>query len=1140
MERHRRTPFLALLSYNVSMARREFFLLGSFRATVEGEPLTGITSPKFHGLLAYLALGPPGPRPRPQVAALLWPERPAARAAQSLRQAIYRLNKLLALPDLPDPLLATRHTVALNEEAELWFDAAALMQTLQETAAHEHAAIERCPPCCARLEAAVAHYRGPLLAGVEVESEPFEEWLRPRRDGLERQALEALGHLVTFHEGRGAYERAEAFARRQIEVAPWHERGHRQLMRALAAQGRRGAALAQYERMAAALAELLDVAPAESSRALAESVRDGTFMRRRERRPRRNLPPQHTPFVGRTAEMAKIGARLEDAACHLLTLVGPGGAGKSRLAIETARAHADAFADGAVFVPLAATGAENVATTILAALAIPLLDHEEGGAERRLVQALRERDLLLILDNYEHLLPETGLMRRILQEAPGVQLLVTSRQRLGLRAEWVVDVAGLPYRSSGERATAEQAEAEALFKALARRLNRDFADGEALEGSVTELCRLVGGLPLALELASAWVRELPVAAIVDGVSRNLDFLETEAADVDPRHRGLRAVFNHSWSLLEEAEQATLCRLAIFRGDFTVRSAAAVAEASPDMLDSLVGKSLVQAADGRYRLHAVLHQYMREKLNAQPSAAATTAAAHSSHYLDLLQQTATAPARVARAAVAADIENVRAAWRHATLHRVDELLPALPGLVRFYIQASYLEEGHATLAESASRLQGRERLAPNLLRLQAHLASEKLYFTYGLARYDEVRSEAEEALRLGAEAGEEGLIANVVAKGNMYLGAALARQGAYAEAGEIVDTAREMAEKAGEPRLVADTLRLAGQIAVRLGSYARAERLYAQSLDVARRAGYARGEGHALGGLGNVALVQEAPVKARAHYEAALAIFEAAGEEVAAATVRQNLGTSYWAVGDYVRAAAIYEENLAVRRRAGDRRGEGASLLRLAIQDHYSGDLANGRRRYEAALAIFQEIGYRRGEGEALAHLCLLLHQEGDNGRAVALGRRAEGIARDNHDRSDLGYALTFLGHALAAEGQNEAARAAYEEARALRQQLGERNRALEPRAGLAEVALAAGQLEAALAHAKAIVAHLEKGNLDVVDEPARVYLAAVRALRAAGDARAEALLREGQAFVRARAALLGERGALFLQRPMHVALLEGG
>lgn len=1116
------------------MPRREFHFLGPFRAVLGGAPLTGITSAKFHGLLAYLALGPQGPLPRQQVATLLWPERPAARAAQSLRQAIYQLNKLLALPDLPDPLQATRHTVTLNEAADLWFDAVTLSQAVQETAVHEHERIERCRECCARLEAAVAHYRGPLLAGAEVESEPFEEWLRSRRDRLERQVLEALGHLVAFKEGQGAHGRAEQFARRQIEMAPWHERGYRQLMRALAAQGRRGTALAQYEKMAVALGELLDVEPAEPSRALAESIRAGTFMRGRKRRMHRNLPTQHTPFVGRTSEMVQISRRLEDPTCHLLTLMGPGGAGKSRLAIETARACESSFSDGAVFVPLAATHAENVPTAILAALAVPLLDRAEEGAEQRLLQALRERELLLILDNYEHLLPHTELVQRILQQAPSVQVLVTSRQRLALRAEWVVDVAGLSYPSAAETGTGKKTGAVALFAALAERHNSNFILSEETATSVAKLCRLVDGLPLALELASAWVREMPVAEIVDAVALNLDFLETEMPDVDERHRGLRAVFNHSWSLLAEQEQTALGRLAIFQGDFTGTAATAVAEASTDILESLVDRSLVQAADGRYRLHAVLHQYAREKLDAQPAVASETATAHSSYYLALLQRTSAAPAKEARATVAADVENVRAAWHHAVRHRADDLFPALPGLVRFYIQASYLEEGHAELAETAARLQEMEPLSSSLLPLRAHLAAEKLYFTYGLARYEQLQTEAEEALRLGAAAGEEG----VIAKANMYLGAALARQGAYTEAGEIIDTARELAEKADHPRLLADCLRLAGQIAVRLGNYARAEDVYAHSLDVARRAGYARGEGHALGGLGNVALVQEAPLKARERYEAALAIFEAAGEEVAAATVRENLGTTFWAVGDYLRAAAIYEENLAVRRGAGDRRGEGASLLRLAIQDHYSGDLAGGRRRYEAALSIFQEIGYRRGEGEALAHLCLLLHHEGDQAQAVALGRRAERIARDNHDRSDLGYALTFMGHALAAEGEDAAARASYEEALALRQQLGETNRALEPRAGLAELALAAGRVEEALAHAEAIATHLEAGNLDVVDEPARVYLAAVRVLQAAGDARATVLRREGQAFVRARAALLRDRGSLFLQLPLHAGLLE--
>lgn len=1145
------------------MPRRELFLLGLCRANLDEESQPGLTSPKYWSLLAYLALEPPDPHPRARVAILLWPERDSTRASHNLRQTIYRLNKLLALPDLPDALLVTRHTLALNPAADLWVDAAHLQQTLRETAVHTHERLARCPACLQRLEKAVAHVRGPLLDGVDPDSEPFEEWLRPRRNRLQQQALAALGRLAAAHQEQGAYRRAQAFANRQIELAPWHERAYRRLARALAAQGRRAEALAQFEQMEVALRDHLNVAPAQASLDLAAAIRSGA---RTPRRSPRRLPPQHTPFIGRAAEMAAIAARLQDPTCRLLTLVGPGGVGKSRLAIEAARAFSAALPHDATFVPLAGVPAANVAAAILAALHIPLLNRDRDGLQLQLRRALREREALLILDDYEHLLPQTGLVQQILQEAPGVRLLVTSRQRLALSAEWVLDIAGLPTTASG----AQPSDAVALFAALAARVDARFKLASARPQSpdppseagapeadrplVAHVCRLLDGLPLALELAAALVRDWSVRDIRDAVTRNLDALQTAMPDVEPRHRGLRAVFDHSWTLLREEEKEALSRLAIFRGPFTPAAANAVfgsgsvfghVEDAADLLEALTNRSLLQEAGDRYRLHATLHQYALEKLQARPALARAAAAAHSAHYLNLLQQAD--PSGAAIEDVAA-VEDVSAAWRHA-FEQPATLLPALPGLERLYLRAGYLQEGHALLADTAARLaQGEPPAAWPALR--AHLAARKLEFIYRLARYDDLRREAHDALRLGEAAGEQA----VVARAHFYLGAALARRGAYREAGQQIDATCAVAQREGLAFLQADALRLGGQVAVRLGDYAAAERRYEASLHIARRAGYGSGEGHALGGLGNVALVQEAPLLARERYRAALQLLgdgkqpvaarenPAGGDELAAATVRENLATTYWAVGRYLHAAAVYRQNLDVRRRVGDRRGEGASLLRLAIQDHYCGDLERARDGYLAALNIFQDIGYRRGEGESLAHLCLLHHHQGQDARALDLGRQAEAIARANHDRSDLAYALTFSGHAAAALGNRAAALAAYEEALALRQEIGENNRALEPRAGLAELDLAAGHTEKALVHAEAILAHLQRDDpdhvgLDLVDEPARVYLAAVRVLSAANDRRAAGLLQQARDFLRRRGAYLDHRADAFFQLPPNAALL---
>jgi len=377
----------------------------------------------------------------------------------------------------------------------------------------------------------------------------FDIWLVGEREFWRQRVIQSLQTLIDYHHRRGDDEEGVRLASRLLALAPWREEGHRQLMRFLARSGQRAAALAQYETCRRILQRELGVPPSAETRALYERIRDAPA-------PRHNLPLEPTPFVGRGAELTEIARALNDAACRLLTLVGPGGVGKTRLAVRAARDQVRAFLHGVFFVPLAGLEEPHLlATAIAEALGLRLTGHEP--AADQLLAYLRDKELLLVLDNFEHLLTPShteqavSLVLKILQQAPGVKVMVTSHQRLNLRWEWLIEVKGLPYPDRQAPAEATYS-AVTLFVQSARRAMRRSLEGEMEE--VARLCRLLEGLPLGIELAAAWTGEYSCAEIARQVERGLDALSASAHDYPPRHRSLRAVCDYSWSLLNSEEQ----------------------------------------------------------------------------------------------------------------------------------------------------------------------------------------------------------------------------------------------------------------------------------------------------------------------------------------------------------------------------------------------------------------------------------------------------------------------------------------------------------------------------------------------------------------------------------------------------------
>jgi predicted ATPase len=381
-----------------------------------------------------------------------------------------------------------------------------------------------------------------------------------------------------------------------------------------------------------------------------------------------------TAFIGRTQEINEIGALLDDPSCRLLTLVGPGGIGKTRLAVEVAAHQRAAFPDGIFFVPLAPLNrADDLLTTI--AEATPFRFQQDDRSPREQFFAyLSEKQaqrLLLVLDNFEHLLDGVEIVSDILAVTSNLKILVTSREALNLQEEWVRQIAGLAYPHQVNGRVIDDYSAVQLFVDRARRIRGDFDLAEDSR-SVVDICRLVEGMPLAIELAVGWLTTLRPADIAQELQQNLDLLATRSRNLPERHRTLRFVFSQSWRLMSEDEREVFQKLSVFRGGFTREAAQVVAGASLQNLARLIDQSLVRLNDaGRYEIHELLRQYGAEQLIAA-NQAEPVQQTYIDYYLGLLyrlepdikghQQLA------ALDIIAADFENMRHAWQHAVEQR----------------------------------------------------------------------------------------------------------------------------------------------------------------------------------------------------------------------------------------------------------------------------------------------------------------------------------------------------------------------------------------------------------------------------------------------------------------------------------------
>lgn len=1085
------------------MANITLTFLGTWRVAREGMPVTRFRGDKVRALLAYLATEADRPHARTSLAGLLWPERSDDVALRNLSQTLVRLRE--ALDDDDGLLHSTRHTVQW-QHALASADTFDFMRLARSTDPRD-------------LARAADLYRGEFLPGfAPSECEPFEEWLLLTRERLHTQMLDLLTKLAAHYEDTGDYAASSHYAQRLLELEPWHEPAHRQVMRGLALRGDRNAALAHYERCRATLASELGIEPDIETRTLYERIRGDAFTpaTRVVTTPRHNLPPQLTTFVGREIELAELAALQHRADARLLTLVGAGGMGKTRLALEVARASLDAYADGVFFVALAPlTAASELPAAIAQALGHSLHGSDSTSA---LLDLLRDKHLLLVLDNFEHVLAGAGLVVAIMQAAPHVQIIVTSRERLKVRGEQRYDVAGLPYADDVPSADAPLQAAGQLFLQNVRRIDHAFSLHAANRAAVEQICRLVQGMPLGLELAAAWTEVLPLETIVAEIEQSADFLTIDWPDAPQRQRSMRAIFDWSWHLLAIEEQRIFRQLSIYRGGFTRDAAQMVAGATLPMLTRLVQKSLVRVSAGRYDIHELLRQFAHEQLDAHAGERAQVEAQHSAYYLTFVaaheRQLARDEPREAVAALRAESGNIRQAWvsSQADIANLDR---SAYTIWQFYVVAGLVSEGAQLFQLAIERILRHldqvlhDEIAKRYIQgMLSKMLAMRASLLLPQGNHDQVIELTMRAIDI-AQRASDGVEGEAI--GSLVQGQALRRKGQSLEAHDRLVHAAYVAQQARAagarhealPEVEWRAYNWLCSIALTQDDYLTATRYAEAGLAVCRSLGKRNGELGCLTDIVDIALATGAYGAARRDSEYMIELAQTIGYQRGLTAIQITLSHISRLQGEYSFAYATALQARAGSQKAGDLLGEFYAARTLAYLHLFMGDYAGARGWLDIDGKLMEAASHPAREVFlGLLPRALLAHAVGDNEQARAHAERAWQMAQELDGRSSQAYTLVILGTVYASANRLDEAVTAYQQALAFYTALGHTHLAAEPQAGLALLALARSDIPSAQVHAEAVYQTLADYPCAGLDEPFGVYLSCYRVFQAIHDPRA--------------------------------------
>jgi DNA-binding SARP family transcriptional activator/predicted ATPase len=886
----------------------EIHLLGQFNLMYDGRPLTAFQADRPQALLAYLLLNRQAPQFRRHLAFLLWPDSAESQAMSNLRNLLYTVRH--ALPDADSYLAVDKLTMQWRPDVPFSLDVADFEEALTTVHQTTDPAVAR-----RRLEQAVSLYKGDLLPAN------YDDWLVPLRQEMTARYQAALLQLIGLLEEVGEYQTAVPHARQLLEQDPLNETSVIRLLRLYAHSGDRSSLRRLYQECATTLQKELGVEPAPATQAayaellqLAMDVAPKPVAAPVAPLPR-PLPTPATPFIGREVELHEIGQLLADPHCRLLTITGPGGMGKTRLALQTAITQQPHFPNGVAYVPLRALqSAGFLAPAITSALNLTLAGSLDTAGQ--LLHFLTAKKALILLDNFEHLLDGVDLVAGILAQTSGVKLLVTSRQRLDLQEEWSFALGEftLPAAPVAEEMAANSA--VALFVQSARRAGSSFSLTPVDYPAVAEICRLVGGLPLGIELAASWTRLLSCAEIAQEIERGIDFLTVSTRNIPAQHHNLRIVFDQSWELLTAAEQQLLQALTIFQGNFTRPAAASVAGATLPLLASLIDKSLLRRVGAdRYSLHELVRQYAAERLRADGQVWAEVQEKHGRFYLARLAESESLLFSGRRGTVfeelTADIDNLRDAWKWGLQQQEwPSLNRATRAYTTFYELQSWNQEGLTEMANTVERLRpvAKQPADPALQLFLGGILSSLGWFHFRCGQIAAARAALDEGLAFIRAVTDENA-GRTLQYALHQFGMVAYISGDYAAAEPALQEALTINKALADDWGLAYTLAILGTVRFAQGEAAEGYSLLTESVAIWRRSGSPRLGVFSLSFFGAVAQMLGHYEEAEATLQEGLALAQAAGDRYEMATILRSLSGVSLARSDHEQAAAIVRRSL---------------------------------------------------------------------------------------------------------------------------------------------------------------------------------------------------------------------------------------
>ena len=876
------------------------FLFGNPEFWLNDKILSLPPTRKSVSLLAYLLLHPKNPHSRETLAALFWGEVPDKRAKGSLRTALSALRTKIKI----ELFITDRETVQLNPGIPIWVD-------VRQFELNSRSVSKGNPE---GLQEAIALYRGELLTGF------YDDWILRERDHYRRLYLDFLLRMTQLMRSQSQYERAIGYAEQVLQDDPANERAHQHLIFCHLANGDRGAAVRQYEDCRCILQQELGVEPSPETKALYQWLRHTPADANEARIT--NLPIPLTSFIGRTREMARVKYMLAQA--RLITLTGPGGSGKTRLAIQVASDLVDSFRDGVWWVDFAPLIDETLVPQTIAK-AVGVQEVRNIPFIKTLVNYLRNRNMLLVLDNCEHLVGSISrLAIELLSTCPELKILATSRETLNVPGETILRVPSLMFPISRGGLPGENLadyESVSLLVERARAIKTDFNLNQDNLSSVAQICRRLEGMPLAIELAAARLKVLSIQQIAARLQDQLSFLTTGSLTTLPRHQTLRGVIDWSFDLLTEQEQGFLCCLSVFVGGWTLEAAKAVCgEAAStqeviDLMTSLVDKSLVELADvrggeARYRMLETIRQYGQERLR-QAGQLEAVQHRHARFFVHLAEkaepQLRDSGMRIWFERLESEHDNFRKALEWSLAHESPAFCFRYAGALGQFWQRGYLQEGLTFL----ERLLAYGEEVPAELRVKAMLPAS--WLARSLGNYEKATFLHEESLQLLRAAGDEVGMADALIQG--------------------------------------------GLLSVYKDNPQCAVACFTESLILSERANYRWGRARALVNLAHSALFNlEWNRQARMRGEESLQLFEEMGDATEQAHALIILGPGSHYEGDDQRGRRLIEKAIAITRRSGDRRQLAWATIALSGMILWQGKRDEALETAKQALGLAVELG----------------------------------------------------------------------------------------------------------------------------------------------------------------------------------------